>query len=240
MAEDVGTWGPWVYGAGAGVGAFAELAQGIIGQRRERRIANYNAQITERNARAAAQAAELEALQYERARAIAEQDALLTEQAGAYREARMREQSERLLSETRAIVASSGLLMEGSPLRVYEESARAQERDILAERYATQLQARALREQGVQAGYAATLSRYGAQERLRVGAGQAAAMRGMVDTTQVLAGLTRAGATLTGGAAQMESLRQRQKEQTLLSPRRYAYTRATTAQQPFVWWNSQS
>jgi hypothetical protein len=238
MAEDFDTWGPWVYGAGAGLGAFTELAQGILGQRRERRIAAYNAQVTWRNAQAAAQAAELEALQYERARAIAEQDALLAEQAGAYREARLREQSERLLSETRAIVASSGLLMEGSPLRVYEESARAQERDILADRYATKLQARALREQGVQAGYAATLSRYGAQERLRVGAGQAAAIRGMTDTTKVLAGLTRAGATLAGGAAQMEGLRQRQRYSTLLNPYSgYPWTRATTQQQPFVLWN---
>jgi hypothetical protein len=220
---------------GSGLGAFATLAAGIVGQRRERRIAQYNAEVIERNSRAAAQAAELEALQYARAQALAEADALLTEQAGAYRDARFREQSERILSETRAIVASSGLLMEGSPLRVYEDTARAQERDLLAQQYQTKLQARALREQGAQAGYAATLSRYGAQERLRVGAGQAAAIRGMVDNTQVLAGLTRAGATLAGGAAQMEGLRQRQQPQTLLSPRRYAYTRATTPQQPFVW-----
>jgi hypothetical protein len=229
-------YSPYLTGASYGVEAFAQIAQGIAASRRAKRVSEYNARVIEEQSRAAAQAADIEALQYERQAQIAEQDALLLEQASTYQQARLREQHERVLADTRAIVASSGLLMRGSPLRVYEETARQQERDVLALQYQTKLQQRALQMQGQEAQYAASLARYGGAERLRVGGQQAAATRAMRERGQVAAGLLRGISTAAQGAAagwyQKEALKA-SKGPTVPS---YAYTRDTSAQKPFIWW----
>lgn len=209
-------YGPYVYGAGAGLEAFAQIAQGIQAAKRAKAVANYNAEVTEANARAASQAAEIEAQQLVRQAAIAQQDVLLLEQGQAYREARLREQHERILGQTRAIVASSGIMMSGSPLRVYEESVRQQEMDLLTTRYQSRLQVRAAQEAGTQAEYQAALARYGGAERLRIGKQQAGAIRAMQDDTQVMAGLLRASGTAARGAATYQYLQERQKPVGLL------------------------
>ena len=200
MAESsFAAYSPYITGASYGAEAFAQIAQGILAAKRAKRVSEYNAQIIEQQSRAAAQASEIEALQYERQAQIAQQDALLLEQASTYQQERIRDQQERVLAESRAIVAGSGLLMRGSPLRVQEETVREQERDVLALQYQTRLQQRALRTQQTESAYAASLARYGAGERLRVGGAQAAATRSMREGGQVLAGFMRATNTAVQG-----------------------------------------
>lgn len=214
MAETGISYGqvaPYAAGAGAATQAFATLAQGLLAAKRSRAITRYNAQTLEENARAAQQAAELEAQQQLRAAMIAEQELRLVEQAGAYREARLQEQHEATLGETRAMIAGAGLTMTGSPLRVYEEQARQQAWEILASRYQTKLQQRALEEEAVQQRYGAALSRYGGQERLRIGRQQAALTRALRDDTQELAAWMGAASSLLGGSSAMLAQRERQQ-----------------------------
>jgi hypothetical protein len=211
-----GSYGPEMAGAGFGMEALGGLAQGILAAHRAKTVAHYNADVAEANAQAQAQAAEIEALQLHRQALLAQQDQQLVAEAQVWREARGREQNERILGQTRAIVASSGLLMEGSPLAVYEESARQMRLETQAQRYQADLQARAAGEQASQAEYAATLARYGAGERLRIGNVQAGLLRADVDETHVLAGLTRAGGSLLKGAATYGYLQERAKSS--LSP----------------------
>jgi hypothetical protein len=209
--------GPEIGAAGSGLEAFAALAQGIVAAKRAKAIAGYNADVAEANAQAQAQAAELEALQLHRQALIAQQDMVLAQEAQTWREARGREQQERILGQTRAIVGASGLLMEGSPLAVYEETIRQAHLDVAAQRYQTQLQQRASGEQATQAEYGATLARWGAGERLRVGHAQAGLLRNEPDETQVGAGLLRAGAAVTKGAGTYLYETERQKaNQTLI------------------------
>jgi hypothetical protein len=187
---------------GTGLEAVSQIIQSINAGKRARAIANYNAEVTEVNAQAQAQAQEIEAQQYVRQAALARQDQLLAQQAQDWREARERDKNTYILGQTRAIVAASGLMMTGSPLAVYEETARQQRLDTLAERYTTQLQVRAAGERATQAEYAAQLARYGAGERLRIGRQAAGLTRAQADDDYALAGLMRAGGTLAGGAAQ--------------------------------------
>jgi hypothetical protein len=202
-------YGAEISAAGSGLEAFAGLAQGILAAKRARSLANYNAKVAEANAQAQAQAAGIEALQLHRQALLLQQDQLLAHEAQLWREARNQEQHEQVLGQTRAIVARSGILMEGSPLAVYEESLRQMHLDTHAQRYQVQLQQRASGEQASQAEYGATLARYGAGERLRMGTAQAGLLRGDVDDTQVLAGLTRAGGSLLKGAATYSYLKTR-------------------------------
>jgi hypothetical protein len=234
-------YSPYLTGASYGLEAFGQIAQGIAASRRAKRVSEYNARVIEEQSRAAAQAADIEALQYERQAQIAEQDALVLDQTSTYQQARLRDQHERVLAETRAIVAGSGLLLRGSPLRVYEETARQQERDVLALQYQTRLQQRALQMQGQEAQYAASLARYGAGERLRVGGQQAAATRGMREGGQVAAGLLRGIGTAAQGVEAglyqkewLNTLKELKLKETPAS--KYRYTRDTSAQKPFIWW----
>jgi hypothetical protein len=200
---------------GTGLEAFAQIVQSINAGKRARALANYNAQVTEVNAQAQAQAQEIEAQQYMRQASLARQDQILAQQAQTWREARERDKNEVILGQTRAIVAASGVLMTGSPLAVYEETARQQRLDTLAARYTTQLQVRAAGERATQAEYAAQLARYGAGERLRIGRQAAGLTRAQAEDDYALAGLTRATGTLLGGlgqygvrAEQLETARQ--------------------------------
>jgi hypothetical protein len=194
-------WGTDLTATGYGVGALAQLAQGIAAKKRASAASEYNQKVVQANAQAQAQADAMTALQYERQAAVARQDMLLSQQAQAYREGRQQDVDARVLANTRAIVGASGLMMTGSPLAVEEETIRQQELDILAGRYTAQLQQRAAEDQAVQAEYAAKLARYGMGERLRIGRQQAGAIRAETDTSQVMAGLLRAGSTVTQGAS---------------------------------------
>jgi hypothetical protein len=213
-----------IAGAGYGVEAFAQLAQGILAAKRAKRIAEYNAEVTEANAQAQANAAEIEAQQYIRRAALTRQQLADAEQiaqtAQSYREERQREQDARILGQTRAIVASSGLMMSGSPLAVYEETARQQQLDILATRYQTEVQLRqqrqAAEEQITQDEYAAQLARFGGAERLRIGGAQGGLLRSEADGSAVGAGLLRASASVTKGAAVYQTLEEQRKNLTLL------------------------
>ena len=210
--------------AGSGMQAFAQLAQGIMAAKRAKKLAAYNADILESNAQAEAFAAENHAQQYLRRAALTRQAQLEEEQlnaaAQAYREDRQREQHVRLRSQTRAIVASSGLMMSGSPLVVYEETVRQQELDILATRYQSALELRQSRHASTEAvtqdEYAAEMARFGGGERLRIGGTQAGLLRSNADGSAVGAGLLQAGATLSRGAATYGYERERRKSRTLL------------------------
>jgi hypothetical protein len=199
-----GFTGPQIGAAGTGLEAFAALAQGIAARRRVGAITDYNAQVATANAQAQAQAGMVQALQYERQAQITRQDEVLLQQAQTWREARQGDQQAQVLGQTRAIIGASGLQMEGSPLTTYEETIRQHSLDTLAGRYQTTLAQRATEEQAVQQDYAAQMARYGAGERLRVGSTQVGLLRATEDTTQVQAGLLRAGGGLIQGAAQYE------------------------------------
>lgn len=162
---------------GAGLQLAAQLREASAAQR----IARYNAAVADANAERQAQAAEIEAGQFERQADLSRQDEVALRQAQAYREARTREQHARILGVSRAIVASSGLLLTGSPLAVFEETVRQQELDILTQRYQGALQARALGEDVTQREYAADVVRYSGAERLRIGRQQAATLRAQGD-----------------------------------------------------------
>lgn len=216
MAESEG------YSAGAYVSAAGSLAQ-LVAQIKAGsdawRIAQYNADVAEVNAQAYANANEIEARQYLRQAAEARQDQLLIEQAQKYREARTREQHERILGTSRAIIASSGLMMSGSPLAVFEASARQQELDILAQRYQAAIAVRAAGDQATQAEYAAEVARYGAGERLRVGRLQSGLLRAQGEEA-FTAGLLSATGTAVKGTTQAYSLVQRERlaQKGLVSP----------------------
>jgi hypothetical protein len=208
---DTANTGATMSAAGTGAEAFAALAQGILAHNRASKIADYNAKVAEANAQAQAQAAQIEALQYDRQAQLSREDAVLLRQAQTWREARQGEQQAAVLGQTRAIIAASGLQMEGSPLAVYEETLRQHSLDTLAQRYQTRVQERAVGEQATQQAYAATMARYGGGERLRIGGQQAGLIQATVDDTQIAAGLTKVSGDLLKGAATYEYLTTRQK-----------------------------
>lgn len=187
--------------AGAGIEAFGQIVQTIQAGKRAKAIANYNADVTQANAQAQAYAAENEAQQRYRQAEIAKQDILLAQEAQKYREDRLTEQHQQILGQTRAIVAASGILMTGSPLAVYERTAQQQQLDILATRYSTNLQVRQAQERVTEAEYGATLARFGAGERLRIGGQAAGLTRAQAQDDYALAGLLQATGTLSRGVA---------------------------------------
>jgi hypothetical protein len=163
-------------GAGTYASAFGTVLStvgSLMAARSAKRAASYNAQVISRNAQSQADALEMEAAQRDRNAAIILQDIFLSRQAQEQQEQTQRDQQEYIAGQTQAIIGASGLLMRGSPLAVYEANLQHSERQILAGRYKADLQERALRDQATMEGYAADVARYGAGERLRVGAGQA-------------------------------------------------------------------
>jgi len=202
-------YGPELSAAGSGLDIFALLAQSVQAGKRARAIANYNADVANANAQGAAQAAEIEAAQQQRAAAIARQDMALAQQAQAWREARQQDHNEGTLGQTRALIGASGILMSGSPLAAYEETIRQQQLDVLAGRYTTALQVRASGEQATQAEYASQLATYGAGERLRIGRQAGALARAQADDNYVLAGFNKAAGAGLKGLATYEYLKER-------------------------------
>lgn len=198
--------------AGTGLQIYSQ----IVAARQAARIADHNAQVAEANAQAQANAAEIEAQQQLRLAELDRQDILLSEQAALYREARQREQGARILGASRAIIASSGLMLEGSPLAVLEETARQQEMDVLVGQYQARLQARAARESATMHEYAAEVARYGGGERLRVGRAQAGLLRAGGQEAET-AGFLKAAGTAAQGAATAAYLYERGRTPTLLS-----------------------
>lgn len=213
MAE---SYSPYIGAAGSGLEAFADIAQAIQAGKRAKAVANYNADVSEANAQAAAQAAEVESHQYLRQAELARQDQVLAQQANMYRTQRQREQQARIIGQTRAIMGASGLMLGGSPMAVLEETARQQELDILAGDYATKLQMRASGEQATQAEYASQMALYGGQERLRIGRQGAALSRAQGEDDYALAGLLKASGSLAKGAATYQYQRERLRNPSLL------------------------
>ena len=215
--------------ANAGAGTYASafgtglsFIGSIIAANQAKKAAEYNAQVIERNAQAAADAAEVEAQQHQRNAAIALGDILLTQQAQRWQEDQQRQQQEYVAGQTRAIVGASGLMLRGSPLATYEAGLRQSERTILAGRYKSQLQERALRDQATMESYAADVSRYGAGERLRVGKAQAA-LAEYGGSQQQFASLLGGFGNLASGAARTYDAYERhqygRRGGTLLDPR---------------------
>jgi hypothetical protein len=87
--------------------------------------------------------------------------------------------------------------MRGSPVAVEAFNLQQSERQILASRYRADLQERAIRDQALMEDYAAQMTRYGAGERLRVGAAQGALAR--------YGGSQQQAATLLGGVGNLAS-----------------------------------
>lgn len=207
------TYGTVASLAGTGMQLFSQ----IQAARQAAKIAEHNARVAEANAQAQANAAEIEAQQQLRLAELDRQDILLSEQAALYRAARQREQGERILGSARAIIAASGLMLEGSPMAVLEETARQQEMDILASQYQARVQARAAGESATMREYAAEVARYGGRERLRVGRAQAGLVRAGGDDAE-RAGYLRAAGTAAQGLSQAAYLYERGRGATLTSP----------------------
>lgn len=221
------SWSSFAQGAGnLGLGTYTAGASALLGfvgtimqARQARKAASYNEEVLRRNAQAAAQAEENEAQQRMRNAAILLQDIGILRQAQAEQERHAERQQEAIASSTRAIIGASGLMMTGSPLAVYEHNLRESQRDIMASRYRADLQERALRDQAVMEGYAAEMARYGAGERLRVGAAQGLLAR-YGGSRQAGAGIASGLARLGTGAARTYAAyeaRQGQKGPTLRS-----------------------
>lgn len=84
---------------------------------------------------------------------VAEMNAQAVLNAGAYREKIQREKNKRLLASQQTGFAKGGVTMEGTPLEVMADTAADQERDIIAERYNTNIQAWRFRSQAQQFGF---------------------------------------------------------------------------------------
>ena len=196
--------------AASGAGSMLSFVGSLLAARQAKKAAAYNAEVIRRNSEAAAQAMENEALQRQRNAAIALEDITLVRQSQAEQERSQRQQQEHVASTTRAIIGASGLMMRGSPIAVFEHNLRQSEREILAGRYRADLQERALRDQAVQEGYAADMTRYGAGERLRVGRASAGLAR-YGGSQQAAAGRTAAFGDLLSGGARTVALYERRQ-----------------------------
>jgi hypothetical protein len=201
--KTIGDWTTAAGGAGTvigGAGTLLGAIGGLMAARQAKKAGNYSAQVATRNAQAAADAAEIEAQQRERNASIVLQDIFLARQSQEEQESAQRDQQAYVAGQTRAIIGASGVMMTGSPLAVYEAQLQQSERQIFAGRYKADLQERALRDQATMEGYAADVARYGAAERLRVGAGQAKLAR-YAGEQQAAASRMGAFSGLLGGAA---------------------------------------
>jgi Cft2 family RNA processing exonuclease len=198
LAKGFGDAGAGTYASGAGT--VLSLMGSLMAAKSAKKAARYSSAIAQRNAEAAAAALEIEAQQHDRNAAVVLQDVFLTRQAQEVQENQQRDQQEYVAGQTRAIVAASGLLMRGSPLAIYEAQLQQSERQILAGQYRAQLQERALRDQAQMESYAADVSRYGATERLRVGAGQARLARYAGDEASYASTVGAVGGLASGAA----------------------------------------
>lgn len=182
------SYGTYANAFGSVVQAVGQIYSSIQAQQ----VGAFNEAAARANAQADAYRLEIEAAQQRRLALVAEQEQTIVAEAAAFQEARMREQFARLQGTSMARVGASGLAQSGSPLYVMEENMRQAELEVLTLRYNAQLQQRALREEGTQRIYAATLADYGIGERLRVGAQQGTIARYL--------GGTQASANLLGAS----------------------------------------
>lgn len=170
MATTAPSYGTYASAAGS----VMQVVGQIYSAMQAARMGEYNAAVAQANAQGQAYQFEIDALQQERLAAIAEQDILLSQEAAAFREAQLRQQAERIEGQATARYAASGVAVTtGSPLYVLDENARQAEMAVLVSNYTASLEQRALREEVTQHTYGATLARFGARERLRIGSDQA-------------------------------------------------------------------
>jgi hypothetical protein len=88
---------------------------------------------------------------------VANQNAQAVRQAGSYQEAQQRIKNQKLMGQQEAAYGASGAVInDGSPLEVMAETASMMERDIHAQRYNTEIQARRYESQAGQYGFEAS------------------------------------------------------------------------------------
>lgn len=184
--------------AGVAVTAGSQVVSGI----QQRQAARVNARALKAQAQAEAEAANLEALQQDRAAQQAEQEAQREAEYQEFRERREREQQRFLAGSIIARTAASGLLLEGSPLFVLEENLRQAELGILIGRTESEARQRALRTEGTTRGFAADVTRFQGAQRLRLGRLGAGIQRFQGEQA-FQAGLLRSGGTLLAGGGQV-------------------------------------
>lgn len=206
-------------GYASAAGSLAQFVAQLKAASDARTVARYNARVAEANAQASAYAAESEAAQQRRGAIIARQEITIAQQAQAFQERQQREQFSRLNGQTEAIIAASGLALEGSPLVAYEANIRQQEWDVLAGQYNLRLRERALGEEITQREYAAQVAEVTGGDRLRVGRMQAGLLRSEGEQA-FTGGLLRAAGTATEGVARAEYLNERRQYRGLLTTTR--------------------
>jgi hypothetical protein len=151
------------------VGVGSQIGGAISQAIEAQRIGRYNARLAQANAQAQAFNDQNEALQHERLVAMLQDELGVIDAATLWQQERMAEQARQVLGMQRAIVGASGLAPTGSPLAVEEAQLRQYAIQELAVNYQAALQKRAVREEQTQQTYAATLARFQAGERLRLG-----------------------------------------------------------------------
>lgn len=159
----------------AGIGL--QIGSSLMGAIEARRIGKYNARVAEANAQQEAYNILNEAQQQERIANMIGGEIDVLQEIAAFNEARLTETLKRQEGRLVAMVGASGLAFEGSPVAALEESARQGHIQILTQRYQTLLQTRALQEEQTQRRYAATLARFQAGNRLRLGAQRSTLIR---------------------------------------------------------------
>jgi hypothetical protein len=199
--------GSWAQAAGSIASVFGQM----YAAQQSRELGKYNAQVAKNNAQAEAQQLQLEAVQQRRLAAIAEQEQEIVASSAAWQEVRFREGFARLYGQSQAVAAASGISLENSsPLFVMHENVRQAELQVLAQRYNTALQQRAIGEEIVQRRYAATLADFSAGERLRVGS-QQAGLASYMGNLQASKGMFGASGEFLRGGTEFYSNVQRDK-----------------------------
>ena len=204
MAEVAPSYGSYASAAGATVQVIGQIYAAM----QAAKMGEYNEAVARANAQAQAYQQEINAAQQERLADIAQQDILISQEAAAFREARIRDQAAQLEGSLVARIGASGLVASGSPLYVLEENARQAEMAVLVSNYQARLEQRALREEVVQHNYAALLSNFAAGERLRVGGQQAEMARYDAGQTASAGILGATGSAIRGGSQFMYNYEQ--------------------------------
>lgn len=150
-------------------GTGLQIGASIMAALEAKRIGKYNAKVARANAQQEAYNALNEAAQQERIATIIGQEIDTLQEIQAFNEMRLSETLQRQEGRLRAMVGASGLAFEGSPVAALEESARQGHIQVLTQRYQTLRETRALQEEQTQRKYAATLARFYAGDRIRLG-----------------------------------------------------------------------
>src|SRR5262245_52755073 len=154
---------------GAGIGTGIQVVGAIFSAMQAQKVGAYNQQVAQSNAQQDAFAAINSAQQHERLASMLDDELAYSASVAAFNEkelARILGQQE-AVTETR--LAASGLALTGSPVAQMEEQARQGSVQQALLRMRSQLEQRAIREQQRQELYAATVARFGAAQRIRLG-----------------------------------------------------------------------